>query len=147
MWSVTAAQPHHVSSWLEVVREVEPLFGPMPDFERPLARNIERGSALCVCDTNARVLGGVLVGDAPPNIGWLAVRGAARRQGVGRTLLTHALAYLPANAHVYVDTFGADNIDGMPARRLYEAFGFVAGEELAAGPEGGTRQRFWLRRS
>jgi hypothetical protein len=46
-----------------------------------------------------------------------------------------------------VDTFGEDNEEGRPARRLYESFGFVAAEELERGPEGGTRQRFRLRRA
>jgi GNAT superfamily N-acetyltransferase len=93
------------------------------------------------------VLGGVLVDDTPPHIGWLAVRASARRTGVGRALLVRALEYMPPGADVYVDTFGTDNPDGQPARRLYESFGFDAGEELARGPEGGTRQRFWRRGS
>ena len=41
-----------------------------------------------------------------------------------------------------VDTFGNDNVEGRPARRLYESFGFIAAEELERGPEGGTRQRY-----
>ncbi len=68
--------PQDVVSWLEIAREVEPLFGPMPDF----------------------------------------------------------------------DTFGEDDIEGYPARRLYESFGFVPGEYLLDGPGGGSRQRFRLRR-
>jgi hypothetical protein len=43
---------------------------------------------------------------------------------------------------VLVDTFGEDNVEGYPARRLYESFGFVPGEYLPAGPAGGSRQRF-----
>ena len=98
-----------VPSWLEIAREVEPLFGPMPEFEATLLRNIARGTALCVRDASGQVLGGALLG---------------------------ALA----------DTFGADSIEGHPARRLYESFGFVPAEHLPRGPEGGSRQRFRLRR-
>jgi hypothetical protein len=79
--TVSEATPGDVASWLEIAREAEPLFGPMPDFES-----------------------------------------------------------------VLVDTFGEDSIDGYPARRLYESFGFVPSECLPDGPEGGSRQRFRLRR-
>jgi hypothetical protein len=47
---------------------------------------------------------------------------------------------------IAVDTFGDDNVAGRPARRLYESFGFVAAHELPRGPEGGSRERFVLRR-
>jgi hypothetical protein len=33
---VIAATEADVGSWLEIVREVEPLFGPMPDFRTTL---------------------------------------------------------------------------------------------------------------
>jgi hypothetical protein len=54
-----------VASWLELAREVEPLFGPTPDFEATIRRNISRGTALCVRDADGRVLGGVLLRAAP----------------------------------------------------------------------------------
>jgi hypothetical protein len=47
---------------------------------------------------------------------------------------------------VLVDTFGEDIIEGLPARRLYESFGFLPGEDLPDGVEGGSRQRFRFRR-
>jgi hypothetical protein len=37
-----------VPSWSEIVREVEPLFGSMPDFEAMLIREIDQGAALCI---------------------------------------------------------------------------------------------------
>ena len=37
-----------VPSWSEIVREVEPLFGSMPDFEAMLMRKIDQGAALCI---------------------------------------------------------------------------------------------------
>jgi ribosomal protein S18 acetylase RimI-like enzyme len=144
VWVVVAAQQAAIASWLEIVREVEPLFGPMPDFEATLTRNIDRRDALCVRDTGGRVLGGALMKASPPQIAWLAVRASARGQGVGRALVTEVLRHLPAAAEVTVDTFGEDNVEGRPARRLYESFGFLAAEHLHRGPEGGTRQRFRL---
>jgi ribosomal protein S18 acetylase RimI-like enzyme len=140
------AERHDVPSWLEIVREVESLFGPMPDFEATLTRNVDRGSALCVRDKPGRVLGGALV-RVPPHaqIAWLAVRSSARGQGVGRVLVAEALRRYGFAAEVTADTFGEDNAEGRPARRLYESFGFSAAEQLERGPEGGTRQRFRLR--
>lgn len=136
-----------VASWLEIVREAEHLFGPMPDFESTLLRNISRSTALCVRDANGQVLGGALL-QAPPRtrITWLAVRASARRKGIGYALVAEALRRCPPPCEVLVDTFGADNIEGRPARRLYESFGFVPAEHLPNGPEGGSRQRYRLQR-
>jgi ribosomal protein S18 acetylase RimI-like enzyme len=143
---VVEAGPATVASWMEIVREVEPLFGPMPDFEATLVRNIARGNALCVCDSDGEVLGGTLFTARPEaRITWLAVRSSTRRTGVGRALVAAVLGRCASATEVTVDTFGEDNVEGRPARRLYESFGFRAMEHLERGPEGGTRQRFRLR--
>jgi GNAT superfamily N-acetyltransferase len=143
---VSAATPEDVESWLEIAREAEPLFGPMPDFASTLCRNISRGTALCVRAAGGQVLGGVLLRAAPhTQITWLAVRSGARRRGVGRALVAEALRRCPPPCEVLVDTFGEDSRAGYPARRLYESFGFVPAEYLPDGPEGGSRQRFRLR--
>lgn len=135
-----------VASWLEIVREVEPLFGPMPGFESVLLRNIGRGTALCARDASGQVLGGVLL-RAPPDarITWLAVRASARRAGVGHALVAGALRRCRPPCEVLVDTFGSDNAEGRAARDLYQSFGFTPGGRLPDGPEGGSRQRFRLR--
>jgi ribosomal protein S18 acetylase RimI-like enzyme len=142
---VRDATREDVASWLEIVREVEPLFGPMPGFESVLLRNIGRGTALCARDANGQVLGGVLL-RAPPDarITWLAVRASARRRGVGRALVAEALRRCQPPCEVLVDTFGPDNAEGRAARGLYESFGFTPAECLPDGPEGGSRQRFRL---
>lgn len=137
-----------IDSWLEIVREVEPLFGPMPAFDSALQRAIDREAAWCVRDADGRVLAGMIL--SPPDrstIHWLAARRSARGQGHGRELVAHALRQFADAPEVIVDTFGEDNVEGRPARRLYETFGFLAAEELDRGPEGGTRQRFRLTRS
>jgi GNAT superfamily N-acetyltransferase len=145
--AVGDGMPEDVVSWLEIAREVEPLFGPMPDFESALRRNISRGTALCARDASGQVLGGVLLRAAPhTQITWLAVRSSARRGGIGHALVSEALRRCPPPCEVLVDTFGEDTIEGYPARRLYESFGFVPGEYLPDGPGGGSRQRFRLRR-
>ena len=136
-----------IASWLELVREVEPLFGPMPEFGGTLDRSIARSGAWCVRDEVRAVVGGMIlsrVEDA--KINWLAVRRSSRGQGHGRKLVEHALRQFDAATEVVVDTFGEDNLEGRAARCLYKSFGFSPAEELEPGPEGGTRQRFRRRR-
>jgi len=125
VWVVAEVGRSNVASWLEIVREVEPLFGPMPDFEATLTTNIARTTATCVRDASGGVLGGALL-RVPPNaqIAWLAVRSSARGRGIGRALVADALLRYAFAVEVVVDTFGEDNIEGGPARRLYESFGF-----------------------
>ena len=52
---VQVAQPEDVASWLGLAAEVEHLFGPMvnePSFMSALTRNIERGSAFCIRESD-----------------------------------------------------------------------------------------------
>ena len=133
---------------MELVAEVEPLFGPMPDFTDFIEKHVRRGSAFVVRDEHDTVLGAVLRGGHPPliHIRWLAVRLAARGSGIGRALIAAALRDLPTPCRVDVVTFGADTAGGGAARGLYMAFGFHPKEHLPTGPEGGSRQRFQLDR-
>jgi len=142
---VEAATEDDIPSWLQLVREVEPLFGPMPKFDVTLKTKIREGDALCLRD-GARVVGGVLLGGTAPDnwIRWLAVRREARRRGTGAALLQAVLARWPAACTISLATFGADSPEGRPARALYERFGFEAREMLPRGPEGGTRQLYVL---
>ena len=118
----------------------------MPMFDVTLKTKISEGAALCVRGKDGAVLGGVLQGgEAPDNwIRWLAVRRAARGQGIGGALLCEVLRRWPGPCTISLATFGADTPGGRAARRLYERFGFVPGVMLLPGPEGGTRQRYTL---
>jgi len=146
---VELATTADIESWLDLAREVQPLFGPMPKFDLTLATKIAEGNALCVRRTAGGVIGGVLLGGEPPDnwIRWLAVRSSARRNRVGSVLLDAVLCRWPAPCTISLATFGDDNAEGRPARRFYERVGFVAGEMLPRGPEGGTRQRYTMVRS
>jgi ribosomal protein S18 acetylase RimI-like enzyme len=140
--TVVRATEADIESWLEIVREVEPLFGPMPAFDGTLQRSIARAGAWCVREEDVVLAGMLLSRPDRAAIDWLAVRRSARGHGHGRALVAHALRHFSDATEVIVDTFGEDNLEGRPARRLYESFGFVAAEMLERGPEGGTRQRF-----
>src|ERR1700754_1412905 len=117
----------------------------MPMFDVTLKTKIREGDALCVRD-GARVIGGVLLGGTAPDnwIRWLAVRRDARRHGVGAALIEAVFTRWPGPCSISLATFGADNPEGQPARRLYERFGFAPSEMLPRGPEGGTRQLYVL---
>jgi GNAT superfamily N-acetyltransferase len=144
--SVRLATIADIALWLEIAREVEPLFGAMPLFDVTLRNNIAEDTALCTEDEAGGVSGGLLLGGAAPDhwIRWLAVRLSARRQGAGTALVAEAVTRCPAPCTISLATFGADNVEGEPARALYGRLRFVAGEMLPRGPEGGTRQRFTL---
>jgi ribosomal protein S18 acetylase RimI-like enzyme len=136
-----------VASWLEIVREVEPLFGPMPDFETTLLRKINQRAALCVRSGDpVIVLGGVLLGGGVPYgwIRWLAVRSSARGIGIGQCLVEEAVKRLATSNAISVDTFREENTEGRPARRLYERLGFLPGPLVQI--EGLPRQRYTLSR-
>ncbi|KIL37911.1 hypothetical protein SD70_30010 [Gordoniibacillus kamchatkensis] len=152
---VVHATKDDIAGWLELVSEVEYLFGPMvddPQFIQALEKNIHRQSAFCARETDGppgiRLLGGVLFSSSnAPNyyIRWLSVSSQARNRGVATALLTHVLKLVAAPAAVSVITFGDDIPDGAPARRFYGKFGFVPLEEqVPNGPEGGSRQKFKL---
>ncbi len=144
--AVRLASSRDVPSWLELVAEVEGLFGPMPGFEDHIRRGLQRGTALVVVDDGDRVLGAALVSadDRPHHIHWLAVRESVRREGVGATLVTAILERWPTGA-VGVVTFSSEMAGGEAARGLYERFGFECQGRAELAPNGGRRDLFVLR--
>jgi ribosomal protein S18 acetylase RimI-like enzyme len=143
--SVVEAVAADIDSWLLLVAEVEPLFGPMPDFDQILLKNIKRGSALVVRDEAGAVAGGLLL--APDGgegrVTWLAVRADYRRRGLAEALVREAVLRLSDSDLVSVVSFGPDVPQGQAARRLYERLGFTPGH-MVAEPAGASRQRFTL---
>lgn len=136
-----------VDSLLELVPEVEPLFGPMPAFDEHAARAIQRGTALVAATQDGRVHGAALLSrdDQPHHINWLAVRESSRGRGVGRQLLLAILELWPTG-DIEVITFTADEPRGLPARHLYARSGFIWEGPYVPGPDGAARDLFALRR-
>jgi ribosomal protein S18 acetylase RimI-like enzyme len=151
---VVRAGYRDVRSWLDLVAEVEPLFGPMldgPEFYQVLLRNIERGTAYCVREDDGSpgtpLLGAMLFSLPRPDrpeyrIVWLAVAARSRRRRLGMLLVEHACGLVEPPGVLTVVTFGEENVPGRPARRLYERLGFHPAEAAPHGPEGGSRQVF-----
>lgn len=152
--AVVAAVTADIPAWRILAAEVEPLFGPMvgdPAFEQALARGIERCTAFCVHaghgGPGAPLLGALLFSPthAPIyRIGWLAVTAGARRMGIGRRLVRHALALVQPPAVVEVVTFTVGQNGGAAARDFYASLGFAPAEILPFGPEAVPRQVFRL---
>jgi len=152
---VVNATEEDIKQWLVLAAEVEELFGPMVDdplFVQMLERNISEGRAFCIRENDGLpeelLLGGILIStkNAPSyKIGWLAVSERARKRGTASALMKHVLEQFQSPAEVSVVTFGEDVEGGLPARRLYEKFGFAPQEEpVPNGTEGGSRQLFKL---
>jgi GNAT superfamily N-acetyltransferase len=151
---VVTATGLDTAAWLELAASVEHLFGPMarePGFHAALARNLARGTALCIRRGDGAagtpLDGGLLFSTraGSPAVGWLAVAEARRGRGVGTALMAEALRrFVSFPCVVEVETFGDDH-PGRAARRFYERLGFEAGPAADPGPEGGSRQWFIAR--
>ena len=92
----------------------------------------------------ALLLGGLLYSPKPPlyTVAWLAVTEAHRRHGIGKALIERVFELARPPAEFVVTTFGADRVEGAPARRFYAQMGFHPAESAPDGPEGGSRQIF-----
>ena len=125
--------------WLDLAKEVEPIFGPMigqDDFHTALKNIISSQSAYCARNENGCPLGIVAVSPAENEILWLAVFASARGQGIGQELLKYALSQLDAAAPVRVQTFSVSVPAGAPARKLYLAAGFLDTADVGINPAG-----------
>ena len=144
--AVRLASARDVPSWLELVTQVEGLFGPMPGFEDHIQPGLQRGTALVVVDDGDRVMGAALLSadDHLHHIHWLAVRESVRRQGVGAALVTAILGRWPTGS-VAVVTFSSEMAGGETARGLYDRFGFKCQGAAEPAPDGGRRDLFVLR--
>jgi ribosomal protein S18 acetylase RimI-like enzyme len=150
---VSEATMEDFESWLLLAAEVEELFGPMvnePEFHQVLVRKIARGSAFCVRRADGPpgtpLAGGLLLSQHSQRYGisWLVVSAAWRSNGVGKALVRAALRRsVTYPCTLEVDTFGIDH-PGARSRGFYEQLGFRAEENLAPGPEGGSRQMYRL---
>jgi len=124
--------------WLELAREVEPLFGPMvadPIFQESLKVAIAHKMAFCTADENG-FYGGIVISPENNEILWLAVTQKCRGRGFGTALLTEALSHLDQTKPISVTTFDQTCPAGIPARKLYLSFGFQDDSPAGLNPAG-----------
>lgn len=126
------------NAWLELAKEVEPLFGEMvecEDFKTEIKKFIHHSSAFCIENTN-HIEGIVAINKAENEIAWLAVSKKSRRKGYGYRLLKTAIDCLDNNKPIFVQTFSSNVKDGIAARKLYMRFGFQDYKEAGKNPAG-----------
>ncbi|MEN6464560.1 MAG: GNAT family N-acetyltransferase [Syntrophaceae bacterium] len=126
--------------WLELAREVEPLFGPMadePEFCTSLRAAIIEGQAFCASGGEGGAFhGGIVISGQANEILWLAVARQSRGRGTGAALMLEALGRLDHARPVTVTTFAPAVEAGGPARRLYESLGFRDSSPAGLNPAG-----------
>jgi len=146
---VEVATEKDIPEWINLAREVEPLFGPMiddPKFHSGLRKCIADKQAFCVRDGDgppgSLLSGGLLFSGKYPiyKIGWLAVSKAKRRMGIGSSLMEYIQDLVEAPAEISVKTFTKDNKEGIPARNLYMKYGFRPYGKAPPGPDGTCRE-------
>ncbi len=144
MLAVRPGRPGDLVPWLEIVHEVEPLFGPMPEFRLHAERGIARGTALVAVDDD-NVRGACLLSpdDVPHEIRWLAVAEGYRRRGAGSLLLESIEAHWQTD-DIRVVTLAPSVPGSAAARRLYESRGFELQGPATPGPDGGQRDLYVL---
>jgi len=136
---VAVSRLEDMPGWMELAREVEPLFGPMagdPGFQAGLRQAILEQRAFCIREAGSKLAGGVVIATAENEIAWLAVNQGMRGRGLGEALLKRALAGLRPEAPVWVTTFAPSVPAGMPARALYLKFSFKDAQEAGVNPAG-----------
>ncbi|HNY67028.1 MAG TPA: GNAT family N-acetyltransferase [Deltaproteobacteria bacterium] len=127
--------------WIRLAGEVEPLFGPMvndPSFREGLKQAISEGRAVCARkheDARA-LLGGIIVSPEDNEILWFAVSQESRGRGTGKALLAEAVSLLDRTRPMQVITFAPSEQEGLPARTLFQAFGFVDSHPGGPNPAG-----------
>jgi ribosomal protein S18 acetylase RimI-like enzyme len=125
---VKAATAEMFPAWKELAREVEPLFEAAmvedQELNQKIIGSIKIGDVFTAVDSNGKVAGITIISREKNKIAWLAVFERCRGKGAGALLLERAIAELDAARTIEVVTFREDNKEGLPARRLYQKFGF-----------------------
>lgn len=132
-------KPQDYDTWIELAREVEPLFGPMTG-----SREFQTGIKECILNNNAYgiehedgSLAGVVAIDRENNeIAWLAVGRKYRGKSYGEQLVKRAIRELESNGPIYVQTFSENISEGKNARMIYLRNGFEDLKEAGKNPAG-----------
>lgn len=127
------------NAWLELAKEVEPLFGEMvecEDFKKGIKKCISNLSAFCFVNTNNDIEGIIAINKDENEIAWFSVRKKCHGKGYGYQLLKAAINYLDNVNHIFVQTFSSNVKAGEAARKLYMQFGFKDYKDGGKNPAG-----------
>lgn len=125
------------NSWIELAKEVEPLFGPMSDsreFQEGIKICIQNNSAFGVRSDDGKLAGIIAVNRDNNEILWLAVGKKFRGNKYGDMLVRKAIDELQGNGDIYVQTFSRNIEEGKSARTLYEKNGFTDLKDAGKNP-------------
>lgn len=143
LMKVVAAKKQDLNAWLSLAKEVEHLFGPMAgeeSFQIALSNAIDAEQAFCIRQNDAMedvsLCGGIVIIPSENEIGWLAVSEKCRGCGAGEMLLAYAIEHLSPCSPIKLVTFDNTVPEGLPARKLYEKFGFKDQEPMGDNPAG-----------
>lgn len=128
-----------MESFLLLVKQVEPLFGPMAGeyaFEGAILQAVDSGCCICGVDGQGVNVGAVIIDRERNEICWLAVSGDRRGYGIGRTLLDEAMKQMDTTRPILVQTFAEGIEIGASARKLYQAHRFVDQQTGGRNPAG-----------
>lgn len=128
-----------LDAWMELAREVEPLFGEMvgnEDFINGIKDCTSEASAFCVVNTDNEIEGIIAINKAINEIAWLAVGEKCRGKGYGYQLLERAIDSLDNSKPIYVQTFSPGVKTGEAARKIYLKFGFRDDKDGGKNPAG-----------
>ncbi|KJS10201.1 MAG: hypothetical protein VR67_19295 [Peptococcaceae bacterium BRH_c8a] len=126
------------NAWLDLAKEVEPIFGKMVDdidFENGIRECIFNSLAFCI-ESNNKIQGIIAVNSNTNEIIWLAVREESRGKRYGHQLVARALSFLDNKRPVFVQTFSPNIKDGEMARKMYLKFGFIDFKDGGKNPAG-----------
>ena len=116
------------TTWLEIAKTVEPLFGPMvnsPDFQNGIRHSIETGNSYGIEHSDGALAGIIAIDRVKNEILWLAVHEKYRGNRYGDKLVKKAIEELEKNGEITVQTFAKTVPEGKSAITLYEKNGFV----------------------
>lgn len=128
-----------IEQWLQLAKEVEPLFGEMVGvsaFTEGIKGCIADSSALCITHIDDDIMGIISYNSNKNEIEWLAVKNKYRGNGYGYQLVEAAIQHLDQSKPIYVQTFSSHVGSGRSARKLYLSFGFKDYKVSGKNPAG-----------
>lgn len=135
------------ASWIELAKNVAHIFGSesMPydkEFHEYIDIKISKHEAVIALDRRTQEAMGIIGFSRGNNrISWLGVLEKHRGKGIGSKLLECAINQLDSTKEITVITFQKDSELGIPARRVYEKFGFEDVDTSILDPLGNPRAK------
>lgn len=126
--------PEDIEEWMSLVTRLRWNFPGLEtqesliEHKATVCRFMSKRQAICVKDTDDKLVGVMLFSKGHNMICCLAVDPEYRRRGIASMLMYEALANLDRTKEISVSTFRADDEKGLAPRALYEKYGFVADE-------------------